>query len=138
MDHQTRSKEQTMRSLSLAALALAAATSAPALAQDNWEQVGTRIINARAERDTLFVFGSDRHRQIRVCATGQPLSLLTMQIVYANGDTQDLNPQIIVQPGQCTEAMDLTGRRRTMERIVVTYMPIPQGGTAPRVRIDAQ
>ncbi len=127
-----------MRLLSLTALAIAAATAAPALAQASWEQVGTRVVNARAERDTLFVFGSDSHRQIRVCATGQPLSLLTMQIVYASGETQDLNPQIIVQPGQCTEAMALTGRRRTMERIVVTYMPIAAGSPAPRVRIDAQ
>lgn len=127
-----------MRLLSLVAIAIATATSAPVLAQDGWQQVGTRVINARAERDTLFVFGSDRHRQIRVCTTGQPLNLLTMQIVYANGDTQDATPQAIVQPGQCTGAIDLTGRRPTIERIVITYRPIPDGATAPRVRIDAQ
>jgi hypothetical protein len=132
---------KTMRLLPFSALTLAgvlAASAAPAVAQDNWEQVGTRVVNARAERDTLFVLGSDTHRQIRVCATGQPFGLLTMQIVYANGDTQDLNPQIIVQSGQCSPAMTLTGRNRTMERIVVTYAPIAAGSQAPRVRIDAQ
>lgn len=118
-----------------AAVGSLAALAAPASAQSDWTQVGSRVVNAAADTDTLYIAGEPTHTAIRVCAVGRPFALRSATVHFAGGATQAIGARTLAA-GQCGDAVALTGRG--IDRIVVTYTRYAPGETAARVRIDAR
>ena len=123
------------RSLLFAAAGSLAVLAAPASAQSDWTQVGSRVVNAAAETDTLFISGEPTHTAIRICAVGRPFALRSATVHFASGATQVIGARTLAA-GQCGDAVALTGR--DIDRIVVAYARYGPGETAARVRIDAR
>jgi hypothetical protein len=90
-----------------------------------WELIGTQMVSFRTERDTIFVRGRDRHRQIMICAYRQPVRLFDVDVRFANGGRQDVAVRNVLQPGQCTRAIDLRGNRRDLRSVSFTYRTAP-------------
>lgn len=128
-----------MKRLALAgAIAVAMGSAAAAQPLGDWEQAGGRAIDPSAGSVTIFAFGSDSHRQIRVCTTTAELALLSVSITYASGETQQVETQFVIPANQCSEAIALSARRREIEQLVLTYSPFAAQGRPPRVRVDAR
>lgn len=127
-----------IRAALVIAFSLALGSGASAQTMGDWEQAGTRTVDPASGTQTVFAFGSDSHRQIRLCAANADLAVLSVQVDYVSGETQTIPTQFIVQSGQCSEAIELVARRRAMEKLVLTYTPFTAAGRPPRVRVDAR
>lgn len=135
-------------SLGLATPALAHPTGAgpayPGYRHAAWELIGARTVSFRAERDTFFVRGHQRHRQIMICAYRQPVRLFDVDVRFANGGHQDVGVRNVLQPGQCTRALDLRGNRRDIRSVSIAYRsawgfrPVARFGHTAVVRVYAR
>ena len=54
-------------------------------------------------------------------ARGNDVEMRRLSVVYANGNPDDLDVQRVIRSGSKTEALDLKGRDRAIERIDMTY-----------------
>jgi hypothetical protein len=128
-----------MRKLVIAA-AVAAAALVPAgaaQAQQRWSTIGFRTVSTGVDRDSIAVRGTQRHRQVRICAFNQPIRLIAIGIRFRNGGVQNERLGTIVRGGTCSRPFDLRGRRRDMTRIDLTYDRLARG-LGPLIRVQAR
>jgi hypothetical protein len=88
-----------------------------------WVQLGCQQVSFRGrDRDTIRVGKREgRFQAIRVAARGNDVEMRRLSVVYANGNPDDLDVQRLIRSGSKTEALDLKGRDRAIERIDMTY-----------------
>ena len=89
----------------------------------DWVQLGCQQVSFRGrDRDTIRVGRRDgRFRAIRLAARGNDVEMRRLSVVYANGNPDELDVQRVVRSGSKTEALDLKGRDRAIQRIDMTY-----------------
>lgn len=115
-----------------------ASVASPALSQQRWDTIGYQTVDRGSDSDTIRVRGNERHRQVRICAIGQPFRLTDAQARFANGGSQDIaNPQRI-RAGACSAPLDLRGQRRNLQSVSLTYQKIGRRLLPPLVRIQAR
>jgi hypothetical protein len=133
------------RTLILAA-ATAAATViavAPAEAQRwrwderGWRTIGYTRVDGR-DRDTIYLAGRTRQREIRLCAMNAPLRLRDFDVRFDNGRRQDVNTRAVLPAGRCTRAIDLRGNRRDIASVRLRYEPIYRAAMRPVVRVQVR
>lgn len=112
--------------LGLAAPAVAAPFGPQPIAYPNyrhaqWELIGTTNVSFRAERDTIYARGNDRHRQVMVCVYRNPVRIFDLDVKFQNGRSQDLAVRNVIGAGQCTRAIDLNGQRRNIRSVTLAY-----------------
>lgn len=86
-----------------------------------WQLIGTRRVDFRTERDTVFAAGYDHYKQIKVCAYRQPVRLYDLDVYFHNGGHQDVSVRAVLNPGQCTRSIDLYGHRRNIQAVSFIY-----------------
>ena len=88
-----------------------------------WVQLGCQQVSFRGrDRDTIRVSRREgRFRAIRFAARGNDVEMRRLSVVYANGNPDDLDVQRVIRSGSKTDALDLKGRDRAIERIDMTY-----------------
>lgn len=135
-----------MKRLLILAAATAASTVtaiAPASAQNwrwddrGWRTVGQTRVDGR-DRDTIYLPGRTRQREIRLCVMKQPLRLRDFDVRFANGGRQDIDTRARLRPGTCTRAVDLRGNRRDIESVRLRYEPIRRSWERPTVRVQVR
>jgi len=133
------------RTLILAAAGAAATLVAivPAEAQQwRWNERGWRTVaNTRVDgrdRDTIYLPGRTRQREIRLCAMNQPLRLRDFDVRFENGGRQDVGTRAVLPAGRCTRAVDLRGNRRDIASVRLRYEPIRRSWQRPYVRVQVR
>jgi len=88
-----------------------------------WVQLGCQQVSFRGrDRDTIRVGRREgRFRAIRLAARGNDVEMRRLSVVYANGNPDDLDVQRVIRSGSKTDALDLKGRDRAIQRIEMTY-----------------
>ncbi len=61
-----------------------------------------------------------RFSQLRIRAIGKVLRITSMQVVFGNGKSQDIDVYQAIQPGEVSAPLDLTGDARGIRRVVLT------------------
>jgi hypothetical protein len=89
-----------------------------------WELIGTQQVSFRTERDTIYVRGHERHRQLKICVYNRPVRMLDMDVRFRNGGHQDVGVRHVIGAGDCTRAIDLDGRRRDIRSVSFTYKTV--------------
>ena len=112
----------------LSALACTALITPDAMAQrrdrgQDWVQLGCQQVSFRGrDHDTIRVGRRDgRFRAIRLAARGNDIEMRRLTVVYGNGNPDQLDVQRVIRGGSKTEALDLKGRERAIERIDMVY-----------------
>ena len=128
-----------------AALLLTAMMASDALAQrrdrdrdrdrdSDWVELGCQTVSFRADRDVLRVGRRDgRFSAIRLHARGGDVEMLDLKVVYSNGQPDDIQVRRILRRGERTNALDLRGGERSIDRVEMVYravreFPGPRGG----------
>lgn len=101
--------------------ALVATASVAEAQRGRWQVIGFREVGFAIDRDVIPVRGSDRHRQVRLCAFGGAIRIFDLDIRYANGRNQDVRVRAIIAPGRCSRAIDLAGRTRNIREVRIVY-----------------
>jgi len=89
----------------------------------DWVQLGCQQVSFRGrDHDTIRVGRRDgRFRAIRLAARGNDIEMRRLTVVYGNGNPDQLDVQRVIRGGSKTEARDLKGRDRAIERIDMVY-----------------
>ena len=116
---------------------------APASAQQSrWDERGWRTIGYSRvdgpDKDTIYLPGRTRQREIRLCAINAPLRLRDFDVRFANGRRQDINTRAMLPAGRCTRAVDLRGNRRDLLSVRLRYEPIHRRAQRPIVRVQVR
>jgi Protein of unknown function (DUF2541) len=115
----------------LAGIVITAAAAIPAQA-NQWVQLGEQTVGHHTDRDIVYV-GSDegRYEALRFRVLGNRVAFAEARVVYGNGTSEVLNVKEHVQPGETTQAYDLHGQHRIIQRIEFLYQSeIPWAGRA--------
>jgi hypothetical protein len=105
----------------LAGIAIAAVSTVPAQANE-WVMLGQQTVGLNPDRDVLYV-GTDegRYEAMRFRVLGNRVAFAEARVFYGNGTSEVLDVKEHVQPGETTQAYDLQGKHRLIERIEVLY-----------------
>src|SRR6476661_4373838 len=115
----------------LAGIAMAAVATIPAHA-DQWVMLGQQSVGLNPDKDVFYV-GTDegRYEALRFRVLGNRVAFAEARVVYGNGTSEVLNVKEHVQPGETTQAYDLHGQHRIIQRIEFLYQSeIPWAGRA--------
>lgn len=100
----------------------APAPAPPPSVRDEWELLGTRVVNFRAEKDVIRVTGREgRFRAIKLEVEGGNIDMYNIRVVF--GDGTDFSPQTRVEfrQGSWSRTIDLPGDARVIRRIEFSY-----------------
>jgi hypothetical protein len=94
---------------------------------DQWVQLGCQDVSfIGRDRDTIKVGRRDgRFKAIRLAARGNDVEMLDLKVIYANGAPDDIHVRHLLRQGEHTQALDLKGRERAIDRIDMTYRARP-------------
>lgn len=106
-------------------LATAVLASAPASAQGRWELIGQRQVGFLVDRDAVSGRGEGRFSVIRICVGSAPVHFRDVDVVFANGERQQLAVNARVRAGTCSPNFDLRGEARRIARVEMTYNSVP-------------
>lgn len=129
--------------LAAAGVAATLVAVAPAGAQQwrwderGWRTIGYTRVDGR-DRDTIYLAGRTRQREIRLCSMNAPLRLRDFDIRFANGARQDAQTRAVLPAGRCTRAVDLRGNRRDIASVRLRYEPIYRAAQRPIVRVQVR
>ena len=115
----------------LAGIVMAAAAAVPAHASQ-WVELGEQTVGRNVDKDVYYV-GADegRYEALRFRVLGNRVAFAEARVFYGNGTSEVLNVKEHVQPGETTQAYDLHGQHRIINRIEFLYQSeIPWAGRA--------
>lgn len=110
-----------MRRAVLAAIIAAASTVAVALPASAWDVIGVTQVNGRADSDRIDVDARGRFHRVTVCAYGAPVRIDALDIEFGNGRHQDVDLRAVLEPGECSRAIELRGRGRHIESVALAF-----------------
>lgn len=92
----------------------------------DWAELGCQNVSFQVDRDTVRV-GVDkgRFRAIRIYARGADVEMLDLDVVYGNGERDDLPVRSVLKRGERTRPIDLRGADRAIDRVVMKYRAVP-------------
>lgn len=118
------------------ALSLLAMTAAvPSQAEARWVFLGERAVALDGDRDVIRARGEGAFSKIRLCVTRRAVRFYDLDVVFGNGGRQDLRIRRIIEPGECTRAIDIRGNRRFIRRIIMKYETVGRRGRQAVVEV---
>jgi hypothetical protein len=114
----------------VSALTLTGLAAGDALAQrrdGKWVELGCQQVSfIGKDRDSIKVGRSEgRFKAIKLAARGNDVEMLDLKVVYANGEPDDIPVRSLIRAGRETNALDLKGRDRAIDRIDMVYRSRP-------------
>lgn len=92
-------------------------------AHGQWVLLGAQRAEMLKDESDVFQVGqrAGKFRQLKVRAVNHAVDLFGMRVVYGNGESEDVPVSGSLRGGQETPAIDLRGRERFIEHIVLRY-----------------
>ena len=93
----------------------------------DWVELGCKRVSLfGVDRDTINVGRREgRFKAIRLHVRGADVQLLDLTVIYANGSPDTIRVRSTLRQGDRTGALDLKGWERSIDRIEMTYVTIP-------------
>ena len=94
---------------------------------NQWVQLGCQQVSFRGrDRDSIRVGRKEgRFKAIRLAARGNDVEVLDLNLIYGNGNPDDIRVQRVIRSGDRTDPLDLQGRDRSIDRIEMVYRKRP-------------
>jgi hypothetical protein len=92
-----------------------------------WVELGCKRVSLfGVDRDAIEVGRREgRFKAIRLSAQGADIQMLDLTVVYGNGEPDHIPVRSKLRQGDRTRPLDLRGRGRSINRIEMTYVTIP-------------
>jgi hypothetical protein len=92
-----------------------------AVAGGNWREVARLNVRDRVDRDQTAVRSSDLWRAVRLCAERNPVRIRRAEVQLGNGGWQRMFVPLVINPGQCSDGVDLIGGARRIRGFRFDY-----------------
>ena len=90
-----------------------------------WHKIGETSVNFKADKDVVKVLGADSFKALRIKATDAPVHIENMQVVYENGEPEDIAIRFDFKQGTESRAIDLKGYERKIKEVSFVYRTVP-------------
>lgn len=105
----------------LVLVSLLAAGCAP-VTMGNWVFLGERVVNDRAERDSIAIDGvTGELSALKIRVLRRPVHIIDMKVHFANGRVQDVSLRRVIPAGDESRVIDLVGSDRRVRRVEFRY-----------------
>jgi hypothetical protein len=94
---------------------------AGAMSAQDWELLGRRQVDFKAERDTISVKHKGSFRQLRLVVKGGSIELYDMVVTFGNGEKFRPELRHRFDENSSSRIIDLPGERRVIQRIDFRY-----------------
>lgn len=102
-----------------------------------WVPLGCRNVAFNVDRDVIRVDRSDgKFRAIRLRVRGNDIFMYDLKVIYASGAPDDIPLRADIRAGSMSQAIDLKGERRFIQRIDMIYRSRPNFRGQAEVCID--
>jgi len=101
----------------------------PPVADRRWEELDTRRFE-RTEAEVVLKPDRGRAGSIKLRSIGETIEIRRIMIEFGNGETQEVRIGRRFDQGEETEAIDIEGRRRPIDRVTVSLDPRRRPGRA--------
>jgi hypothetical protein len=93
----------------------------------DWEELGCQRVSLfGVDRDRIRVGRREgRFKAIRLLVRGADINILDLTVVYANGAPDSIPVRSVIRQGDRTRPLDLRGWERSIDRVELTYLTIP-------------
>jgi len=90
-----------------------------------WHKIGETSVNFETDRDVVKVWGADNFKALQIKATDAPVHIADMQVVYENGQPEDIPIRYDFKKGTESRVIDLQGHERKIKEINFVYRTVP-------------
>ena len=90
-----------------------------------WHKIGETNVDFKADHDVVKVWGEDRFKALRLKATDAPLHIESLQVVYENGEPENIPVRYDFKKGTESRSIDLRGYERKIKEIDFVYNTVP-------------
>lgn len=105
-------------------------------AQNNWEVLGSRLVNDRLERDVIPVSSTrGDFKALLFRVKGASVDFRKVKVVFGNGQEQDIELRNTIQNGSSSRVIDLAGKDRIIKEIIFWYDANTIRGKKAMVRV---
>lgn len=125
--------------LLLGALAVSALEAQRPKVRDRWVTLGSKNVTDALERDTISV--SSRRsdfKALKLRVTKRPVQFRRLVVHFRNGGEQVHELNRVVEDGEFSPVIDLAGKDRKIEKIVMVYDAQSLSGKSARVTVLAR
>ncbi len=97
-------------------------TTGAAAVSAQWQNLGTKDVLDRSDRDTWHVGGNKgEFRKIKLTVHDRAVRFYTLEVKFENGQKQNIEIRNVIQAGGETRAIDLVGSDRRIDKVEVWY-----------------
>ena len=101
------------------------------LTAHNWELLGKRIVNVKADHDEIMVTAHEgTFTKLKFRILKAPIIIRNVKIVFGNGENKNIILKRKFAAGGESKIIDLPGNKRIIKKIVLNYKAIPGKGKA--------
>jgi hypothetical protein len=94
----------------------------PGNPQNNkWVLIARTETKLNLDQDVVVINGKNVFRAIKFRVTHSPIEIFDLDVVFENGEHQDLAVKNIFQPNTESRVLDLPGNKRKIRSIVIKY-----------------
>jgi Protein of unknown function (DUF2541) len=91
-----------------------------------WETLGSRSVGFHVDHDSIKVGDTKGlFRALKLSVQDHDVYMYNLRVRFANGEDQELPVNSLIKAGQSTPYLDLTGDKRTIDRIDMVYRTKP-------------
>jgi Protein of unknown function (DUF2541) len=90
-----------------------------------WHKIGEVKASFKMENESISVLGADKFKSIKLRVTDAPINVESVQVLYEDGESEDINIRSHLKAGAETRVIDLKGAPREIKKIVFTYKTEP-------------
>ena len=114
--------------LGSSAFAVNAKTAVTSMQPGEWEKLGSRVVNMAADHDEIIVTVREGFfTKIRLKIMKAPIHLKNINIIFGNGDNENVTFDRKFEAGSFTRQIDLTGNKRIIKKVKLNYKSVPAG-----------
>ena len=77
-----------------------------------WQEPGFTVVDFKNEKDDIFVTGADNFRKLKFKVFDAPVNMLNMNVVYENGEFDNIDLRFVIPAGGESRVLDLNGGSR--------------------------
>ncbi|MEP6466997.1 MAG: hypothetical protein ABJB05_11865 [Parafilimonas sp.] len=90
-----------------------------------WHKIGETTVDFKTDKDKIIVIGADNFKSIKLKAVDAPVHIESLEVVYENGDPEQIPVRYDFKAGTESRNIDLKGNDRKIKEINMVYRTVP-------------
>jgi len=90
-----------------------------------WHKIGETTVDFKSDKDVIKVWGADKFKSLRIKATDAPVHIENLEVVYQDGQPEQIPVRFDFKAGTESRQIDLAGNERRLKEINMVYRTVP-------------